>query len=116
LKKILDLYTSSDLVLTSRLHGCIIALALGRRVLAVSGDHKMESFMNAAGLNEWVCGLNEIESLPARLEKLSAQKLPVEFIEEGRRQNRIVADKIIAMLTRNPLEDEGRERGRGGTP
>lgn len=98
LKKVLDLYTSSDLVLTSRLHGCIIALALGRRVLAVSGDHKVESFMNAAGLGEWVCGLDEIESLPARLEKLSAQTLPVEFIEEGRRQNRSVADKVIAML------------------
>ncbi|HXI71486.1 MAG TPA: polysaccharide pyruvyl transferase family protein [Verrucomicrobiae bacterium] len=98
LKKILDLYTSSDLVLTSRLHGCIIALALGRRVLAVSGDHKVESFMHAAGLDEWVCGLDEIDSLPARLEKLPGQKLPLEFIGEGRRQNRLVADKIIALL------------------
>jgi polysaccharide pyruvyl transferase WcaK-like protein len=98
LKKVLDLYTASDLVLTSRLHGCIIALALGRRVLTVSGDHKVEAFMRAAGLSEWVIDLEHIESLPAKLEKLSAQKLPVEFIAEGRRQNRIVAEKIIAML------------------
>ena len=98
LKKILDLYSSSDLVLTSRLHGCIIALALGRRVLAVSGDHKVESFMNAAGLGKWVCGLEDIDSLPTRLEHLPEQKLPLEFMEEGRRQNRLVAEKIIAML------------------
>jgi hypothetical protein len=97
LQKILDLYISSDLVLTSRLHGCIIALALGRRVLAVSGDHKVESFMHAAGLGEWVCDLDDVDSLPARLEKLPGQKLPVEFIVEGRRQNKLVAEKIIAM-------------------
>jgi polysaccharide pyruvyl transferase WcaK-like protein len=98
LKKVLDLYISSDLVITSRMHGCIIALALGRRVLAVSGDHKVEAFMRAAGLGEWVIDLEHIESLPAKLEKLAVQKLPLEFIEEGRRQNRLVAEKIIAML------------------
>jgi hypothetical protein len=42
--------------------------------------------------------LEHIESLPAKLEKLAVQKLPLEFIEEGRRQNRLVAEKIIAML------------------
>lgn len=99
LKKILDLYTSSDLVVTSRLHGCIIALALGRRVLAVSGDHKVESFMRAAGLSEWVIDLEQIAALPRKLEALSTQKLPTEFINEGRRQNRAVADRVIAMLT-----------------
>jgi polysaccharide pyruvyl transferase WcaK-like protein len=97
LQKILDLYISSDLVLTSRLHGCIIALALGRRVLAISGDHKVESFMRAAGLDEWVCDLDDVDSLPARLAKLPEQKLPAEFIAEGRRQNKLVAEKIIAM-------------------
>ena len=37
MQTLLELYASADLVLTSRLHGCIIALATGRRVLAVSG-------------------------------------------------------------------------------
>ena len=98
LLRTLALYSSSDLVVTSRLHGAIIALAMGRRVLAVSGDNKMESFMCAAGLSDWVCGLDEIDLLPERLEKLSEQKLPAGFIEEGRRQNLSVAQKVIAML------------------
>jgi polysaccharide pyruvyl transferase WcaK-like protein len=95
---VLEAYASSDLILSSRLHGCIIALAMGRRVLVVSGDRKVESFMRAAGLSEWVIDLDQIESLPAKLEKLPEQKLPVEFIEAGRRQNRAVAQKIIALL------------------
>ena len=98
LQKVLELYASADLVLSSRLHGCIIALALGRRVLVVSGDHKVEAFMHAAGLGEWVIDLEHVSALPARLEKLPEQKLPVAFIETGRRQNRAVADKIIALL------------------
>ncbi|HMP81818.1 MAG TPA: polysaccharide pyruvyl transferase family protein [Verrucomicrobiota bacterium] len=110
LQKSLALYAAADLIVTSRLHGCIIGLATGRRVLAVSGDHKVDSFMNAAGLGDWVCGLDDIESLPARLERLHEQRPPVEFIEEGRRQNRAVAERVIALLA---VEDEGRERGRG---
>ncbi len=104
-QKTLDLYASADLVVTSRLHGCIIALAMGRRVLVVSGDRKVESFMRAAGLSEWVCDLDEVESLPARLEKLHEQQLPTQFIEDGRRQNRLVAQQIIAML---PTENAAR--------
>jgi hypothetical protein len=99
LRKTLDLYASSDLVITSRLHGCIIALAMGRRVLVVSGDRKVESFMKAAGLREWVCDLNEIEALPARLEELPRQRLPVEFIERARQQNRRIAAQVCALIS-----------------
>jgi hypothetical protein len=105
LKKNLALYASADLVLASRLHGCIIALATGRRVLAVSGDHKVESFMRAAGLAEWVCGLDEVDSLPARLEKLPQQILPTRFMEKAREQNRAVADKVMALMSeRHPAK------------
>lgn len=98
LQRVVDLYVSADLVLSSRLHGCIISLAAGRRVLAVSGDHKVEAFMRAAGLSDWVLDLAHLASLPERLEKLPEQRLPVEFIEAGRRQNRAVAAEIISML------------------
>jgi hypothetical protein len=98
LQKTLDLYASADLVLTSRLHGCIIALAMGRRVLVVSGDLKVESFMDAAGLGDWVCDLDEMDSLPARLESLHRQVLPSDFIELGRRRNRDVADQVRALI------------------
>lgn len=102
LQKTLELYASADLVITSRLHGCIIALATGRRVLVVSGDHKVESFMQAAGLSEWVCDLDAIETLPDRLEQLHEQPLPVEFIEAGRQQNRAVAAQVLSMLSKAP--------------
>jgi hypothetical protein len=101
LQRTLDLYASSDLVLTSRLHGCIIALAMGLQVLVVSGDRKVESFMRAAGLREWVCDLNEIESLPARLEELPKQRCPVEFVERARQQNHAVAAQVRSLILIN---------------
>jgi len=98
LKQTLDLYASADMILTSRLHGCIIGLAMGRRVLVVSGDRKVESFMNAAGLGESVIDLDRVDSLSARLLELPGQILPVEFMAEGRQQNRLVAEKLVALL------------------
>ncbi|MEO5961201.1 MAG: polysaccharide pyruvyl transferase family protein, partial [Opitutaceae bacterium] len=100
LKKTLDLYASADLVLTSRLHGCIIALAMGRRVLAVSGDHKVESFMNAAGLGEWVCDLEEMKEFSNRLDALPGQRIPADFMERSRGQNRAVALQVRALLAK----------------
>ena len=98
LARTLDLYASADLVLTSRLHGCILALAMGRRVLAVSGDHKVESFMRAAGLGEWVCDLADIASLPERLGALPAQPVPRDFVEAARRANVTVAAQVRSLL------------------
>jgi len=100
-QRTLDLYASADLVLTSRLHGCIIALAMGRRVLVVSGDHKVESFMRAAGLSDWVCDLNEIESLGARLARLHKQPLPVDYIETQRQKNRDIAERVRSLIMQN---------------
>jgi polysaccharide pyruvyl transferase WcaK-like protein len=98
LQRTLDFYASADLVLTSRLHGCIIALAAGRRVLVVSADHKVESFMDAAGLGEWVCDLVEIDTLPQRLQALSRQIVPGPFVEKAREQNGLVADQVRALI------------------
>lgn len=94
----LNLYAAADLVLTSRLHSCIIALAMGRRVLVVSGDRKVESFMSAAGLGDWVCDLNDIDSLSDRLDRLPEQPLPTGFITDQRQHNVAVAAKIQALL------------------
>ena len=98
LQKSLALYASADLIVTSRLHGCIIALAMGRRVLVVSADHKVESFMQAAGLGDWVIGLEEVDSLPARLRELEQQPLPTAFVEGVRTKNRAVAEKVRALI------------------
>jgi polysaccharide pyruvyl transferase WcaK-like protein len=95
MERILERYAEADLVLTGRLHGCIISLAMGRRVLAVSGDRKMESFMEAAGLGEWVLDLDEVaDSLPAKLAELHRQPIPSEFVERTRATNRRIAAQI----------------------
>jgi len=101
LQKSLDLYAAADLVLTSRLHGCILALAHGRPVFAVSGDHKVESFMEAAGLADWVCDLDEIDVLPQRLNQLPSQTAPTAFVDHARRQNRAVAELVRTLASQH---------------
>jgi len=98
LQRIVQLYAAADLVLTSRLHGCILALATGRRVLVVSGDRKVESFMAAAGLSDWVVDLDAVGRLPERLERLAEQEVPVAFVERARAQNRAVATRLRSLL------------------
>ena len=94
LSAILGLYTSSDIVLSSGLHGCIIGLAMGLKVVAVSGDYKIESFMQAAGLSDWVIDLKEIHSLPDRLTNISEQPAPMKFLQSARQANRAIAEDV----------------------
>ena len=98
LAEVLDRYRKSDLVISSRLHGCIIALALGRKVLAVSGDRKVESFMKAMGLERWVCDLEDVNSVPERLRKLPEQPVPVDCLRAAQRDNLAVATRVRALL------------------
>ena len=100
----LNLYASSDLVLTSRLHGCIIGLAIGRPVLAISGDRKIESFMGAAGLSEWVCSPEDLGSLPEQLERLSTQVKPDAFLMQTRSDLRAVAAKVRSLIEFAPAD------------
>lgn len=98
LARALEKYASADLILTARLHGCIIGLAMGRKVLAVSCDRKIESFMQAAGLSDWVLELKDLrQKLPARLEALPTQPDVARFIAEVRKANRAVAGKVKAL-------------------
>jgi hypothetical protein len=103
LRRVLDLYAQAELVLTSRLHGCIIGLAMGRKVLAVSGDRKIESFMQAIGLGDWVCSPHEIDSLPERLAELPLQPVPARQIEQAREQNRQIARRLLQQPELRPL-------------
>jgi len=99
LNRILDLYRASDIILTSRLHGCILGLAAGRKVLAVSGDFKVEAFMTAAGLGDWVLDPTDLRALDARLEALERQPSVDSLMDEGRRANRLIADQVLAMAS-----------------
>ncbi len=98
LDRVLGLYRAAGVVLSSRLHGCILAVATGRPVLAVSGDRKVESFMRAAGLGDWVLDLDEIESVPERLAGIHLQRRPVAFVDEARRRNRAVAACVGSLI------------------
>lgn len=96
----LSRYARADLVLSSRLHGCILGLASGCRVMAVAADRKVESFMRAAGLGEWVVGHQEAGSLAQdrRLDLLPEQPVPSRFLERARRENRRVAEGVRGLV------------------
>jgi polysaccharide pyruvyl transferase WcaK-like protein len=98
LQATLALYERSDLVLSSRLHGCILALAHNCKLLAVSGDYKVEAFMAAAGLGDWVIGLEDVEELPAYFEALERQPSAAKFVKQARQQNSTIAEQVKACL------------------
>lgn len=95
LKAILSRYQQVDIVISSALHGCIIAVAMGKKVIAVSGDYKIDAFMEAAGLKEWVLNYDEVDKLPLLLEKVAVQQQGVqEFVDNVRYENQLIAEKI----------------------
>jgi len=96
LQQVLDLYRGSDLVLSSALHDCIIALAMGRPVLAVSGDWKIEGFMEAVGLGEWVIDASDVQRVAELLPDLPRQAIPWQRMAAAVEDNRAVAAGILA--------------------
>jgi hypothetical protein len=94
----LDLYAQSDVIVSSRLHGCVIGLAMGRSVVAVSGDRKVDAFMRDAGLEDWVLDVSEVERLSERLQAASTQPSPRAYLARARRQNRAAARRIEGLL------------------
>jgi hypothetical protein len=108
LRKCLALYEQSDVVVSSGLHGCIIAVAMGRPVLAVSGDWKIDAFMEAAGLGDWVLEPADLDDLQARLEALPQQAGTSRFVEAARLENCAVAQKIRLLAASSAIPDFAR--------
>lgn len=99
LRDVLEGYVQADLILTGRLHGCIIGLAMGRKVLAVSGDRKVESFMGAAGLGDWVIDVDDVAtSLHAKLAQLPQQPASDSFTARVRAANQQIATRAQLFL------------------
>lgn len=88
-------YEKSEIALSSALHGCIIGVAMGLKVLAVSGDRKIDEFMKAVGLKDWVLDISEAELIPERLQELQSQTNPASMVNDIRRKNRDVAKQIL---------------------
>ncbi|OJF14712.1 polysaccharide pyruvyl transferase family protein [Couchioplanes caeruleus] len=102
LERVLDLYRWSDVVVTSRLHGCIIAVATGRRVVAVSGDWKIESFMTAAGLGDWVLPQEQVDRVPELLCHLDEQPDAAPALARARRAHRHIGARVRDLAARRP--------------
>lgn len=98
LKQVVEMYTDADLVVASRLHGCILGVAMGRKVLAISGDRKIEAFMHSANLGDWVLNLEQIDQLDERLAMLPDQNVCTDFIVNARRQNEAFAERIKTLI------------------
>lgn len=99
LKATLERYAQADLILSSALHGCVLGLAMGRKVLAVSGDTKIEAFMQAAGLGDWVLGIDELDRLEQALQSLPEQPLRPTYVLAARQANAEIAARIRSELT-----------------
>lgn len=97
-RKVMGLYASSDIVVSSRLHGCIIGLAMGRKVLAVSGDRKVESFMQALGLSDWVCDIKGVEKIPKLLKDLHNQPPVAGYFARARGAHRRIWKRSVGAL------------------
>lgn len=98
LASILQRYRAADIVLSSALHGCIIAVAMGKKIIAVSGDRKIEGFMEVAGLSDWVLDVEQVNRLPDLFEDLANQPAPSGFVASARERNRAVATKIRSTI------------------
>lgn len=93
-------YQKSELVVSSGLHGCIIGLCLGLKVLAVSADKKIEGFMESVGQKDWVLDVREAHRVPEWLGELHEQQVPQTILQDARRKHQQIAEQIKAMVRR----------------
>ena len=94
LVRTLSLYERSGIILSSALHGCIIGVAMGLKVLAVSGDRKIDSFMEAVGLKDWVLDTTKVHLVSKYLKELQAQATPLSVLENIQGKNLHIASHI----------------------
>lgn len=73
-------YADAEVVVTSRLHGAIIAAAAGRRIVALSGDTKISEFMESVGLGRYV--VEDPGQLGDAFERLDVQPSTEHIIDD----------------------------------
>ena len=98
LRHCLDLYRQSDVVISSALHGCVIAIALGKKLIAVSGDRKIDSFMHAFGLGNWVCSNDVLSRSPMLLDNIDEQNSCDEQVKNFLQANEAIGCTIRTFL------------------
>jgi len=81
LKKILNMYQESDYVITTRLHGAIIAYAFKRPYIAISFDPKVAAFNKLYGGGVCITSVNELKAALSN----DSFKAPGEYEKEIKR-------------------------------
>lgn len=97
LTRLLDRYARASIVVSSRLHGCIMGIGAGCKVLAVSGDLKIESFMSAAGLADWVLEGQDAGPISSKLKAVAEQPSIGPFLDFAEKATLDLADRIRRM-------------------
>jgi polysaccharide pyruvyl transferase WcaK-like protein len=99
IEDVLKTYQNSDVVITSRLHGCIIAKALGKPIIAIAHDTKIDEYMNSVGLGEFVLNSNDSDKVFSMLS----------LIRMGVQKNQILSSEtssnmVLGIIVRNQLD------------
>lgn len=81
LKRILNMYQDADYVITTRLHGAIIAYAFKRAYIAISFDPKIAAFYKLYGGGVCISSVNELKEVLSN----DSFKSPGEYEKEIRR-------------------------------
>jgi len=91
----LDRYSSAHITVSSSLHGCILALSLGSKLIAVSRDWKIEGFLQTVNLEEAICNIDEIEKKAKHIE---LQKDVSKRIEKIKKENEYFAQEVKKLI------------------
>lgn len=101
-----DTIASADIVVSSRLHGCLLGLAARRPVIAISGDEKVDSFMVWAGLRDWLVDAadrDDVLSLSDRLDRITSFPEPrgTAFVADAARRSNLEVAAAVHSLHRS---------------
>ena len=95
----LEKYRRSDVVLSSALHGCVIGVGMQKKVIAVSGDWKIEGFMEQMDRGDWVVGLHELHRIDSLLEEVFKPTLDSGVAEKATSGNEAIAEEVKRILS-----------------
>lgn len=96
----IERFGQAEVVVSSRLHGCLLALAARRPVIAISGDVKVDSFMTWAGLGNRLIDAQDDDAVRTLGERLVAMDAEGDhtaidrLLETARRANLEVAAAV----------------------
>jgi len=94
-ENILNVYKSSEITVSSRLHGCIIALCFGSNLLAISKNWKIEGFLNLIKSNDVICDFYELKN---KLSNIKNQKKAFNKLNEIKKNNINFSKKVLEII------------------